>query len=165
MSIPLAIQAGLGEISRMGLLITPKYGPRVRLCKVYTDLPLKEDKPITFGVVDFCKVCMKCADNCPSDAISKDQEPSFNTVSISNNPGVKKWVIKPENCFKYWAEHIDCCNCVACCPYNKIEEWHHDLSKLATQTPAKPILRYFDELFGYGKTFNTDYMTEWWNNK
>lgn len=165
MSIPLAIQAGLGEISRMGLIITPKYGPRVRLCKVYTDLPLKEDKPITFGVVDFCKVCMKCADNCPSDAISKEPEPSFETVSISNNPGVKKWVIKPENCFKFWADQIDCCNCVACCPYNKMEEWHHDLSKLATQTPAKPILRYFDELFGYGKTFNTDYMTEWWNNK
>lgn len=162
LSIPLAIQAGLGENSRMGLLITPEFGPRVRLCKVFTDLPLQPDKPITFGVQEFCKVCLKCADNCPSGAISKDMEPSFKTESISNNPGVKKWCVKQENCFKYWGENVSCSVCVACCPYNKIEEWHHDLARLATHTPAKPLLRYFDELFGYGKPFDTAYAAEWW---
>jgi hypothetical protein len=35
-SIPLAVDAGLGEMGRNGLLITPEYGPRVRLCKVFT---------------------------------------------------------------------------------------------------------------------------------
>ncbi len=30
LAIPLAIQAGLGEYGRNGLLITPKFGPRVR---------------------------------------------------------------------------------------------------------------------------------------
>lgn len=29
-----------GEVGRLGLLITPEYCPRVRLCKVFTDLPL-----------------------------------------------------------------------------------------------------------------------------
>lgn len=164
-SIPMAIQAGLGEISRMGLLITPTYGPRVRLCKVFTDLPLIPDKPITFGVTDFCKVCLKCADNCPSEAISKDPEPSFKTVSISNNPGVKKWAVKQENCFKYWGENVSCSVCISCCPYNKIDEWHHDMAKLATHTPAKPLLRYFDELFGFGKSFDTAYAAKWWSKK
>ena len=50
LSIPLAIDAGLGELGRHGLLITPEYGPCVRLCKVFTDLPLEPDKPIQFGV-------------------------------------------------------------------------------------------------------------------
>jgi len=35
LSIPLAIDAGLGELGRSGLLITLQYGPRVRLCKIF----------------------------------------------------------------------------------------------------------------------------------
>lgn len=163
LAIPTAIQAGLGEASRMGMLITEKYGPRVRLCKVFTDLPLKVDKPITFGVQQFCEVCMKCADNCPGNAISKDLKPSFNALNISNNPGVKKWWVDGEKCLEFWGENgVGCSNCIACCPYNKIDEWHHDLSKLATLTPAKPLLRSLDELFGYGKSFNEKAITEWW---
>jgi len=50
LSIPLAIDAGLGELGRNGLLITPQYGPRVRICKIFTDLTLEPDKPIKFGV-------------------------------------------------------------------------------------------------------------------
>jgi hypothetical protein len=45
-SIPFAVDAGLGQLGRNGLLITPYYGPRVRLCKVFTDLPLIPDNPI-----------------------------------------------------------------------------------------------------------------------
>ena len=43
--IPLAIDAGLGELGRNGLLITPEYGPRVRISKVLTDLPLGNQNP------------------------------------------------------------------------------------------------------------------------
>ena len=47
LSIPLAMAAGLGEWSRMGLLVTEKFGPRVRLCKVFTDMPaIFEKAPI-----------------------------------------------------------------------------------------------------------------------
>jgi hypothetical protein len=41
LSIPLAIDAGLGAMGRNGLLLTSDFGPCVRLCKVFTDLPLK----------------------------------------------------------------------------------------------------------------------------
>ena len=68
-SIPIAIDAGLGEIARNGLLITPEYGPRVRLAKVLTDLPLIPDRPIEFGVRDFCLICEQCAQKCPSKSI------------------------------------------------------------------------------------------------
>ncbi len=166
MSIPLAVSAGLGELGRNGLLITEKYGPRVRLCKVITDLELTAGKPITFGVRKFCEVCLKCADQCPGKAISHDKKASFKTTTISNNPGIKKWCIDADKCFAFWAKNGgDCGNCIASCPYNKIDDWHHSLTKAATLTPAKPVLRYFDELFGYGKTYNEKAMESWWKIK
>ena len=65
-----ARDAGLGEIGRMGLLITPELGPRVRLAVVTTDLPLVADeRKYDKSVLDFCSRCKKCADNCPAKAI------------------------------------------------------------------------------------------------
>lgn len=165
MSIPIAIQSGLGELGRMGLLITEEYGGRVRLAKVFTNLELEQDKPITFGVKEFCKTCMKCADNCPSKAIIKDIEPSFKLHNRSNLPGIKKWNINAENCLHFWGENgASCAICISVCPYNKIEEWHHYLSRLATVIPGvKDVAREFDELFGYGIPFNNKAIEEYWD--
>ena len=57
LAVPYAIQAGLGEYGRHGLLITKEFGPRVRLGKIFTDLPLSHDRPTSFGVKEFCNVC------------------------------------------------------------------------------------------------------------
>ena len=43
-SIPYAIKAGLGEYGRHGMLITRDFGPRLRIGKVFTDLPLAHDR-------------------------------------------------------------------------------------------------------------------------
>jgi len=119
LSIPLAIDAGLGELGRNGLLITPQYGPRVRLCKIFTDLPLEPDQPIEFGVKEFCKECKLCAKYCEAGAISMDDEPSFKTACRSNNPGVLKWYVNVELCYLFWCENgIDCSTCIKVCPYN-----------------------------------------------
>ena len=75
LSIPMAVDAGLGEVGRLGVLITPKYGPRVRLAKVITDMPLGIDRPIRFGVREFCEVCMLCATHCPSGSQRKVRRP------------------------------------------------------------------------------------------
>ncbi|KKK69490.1 hypothetical protein LCGC14_2933500, partial [marine sediment metagenome] len=45
-----AHEAGLGELGRCGYLLSPRYGARIRLGAVTTDLPLKTDRPIRFGV-------------------------------------------------------------------------------------------------------------------
>jgi hypothetical protein len=59
-----ARDAGLGEIGRMGLLMTPRHGPRVRIGVVTTDLPLVPDSPVPdLSVTDFCQTCIKCAEN------------------------------------------------------------------------------------------------------
>jgi hypothetical protein len=47
----LFLGAGLGQLARLGTLITPEFGPRVRLCKVLTDLPLKPTDPIVISVL------------------------------------------------------------------------------------------------------------------
>jgi ferredoxin len=118
-SIPLAIDAGLGQLGRHGLLITPEFGPRVRLCKVFTNLPLKPDRPIDFGVTKFCKGCNLCAEACPVDAISSSKEPSWEPSGRSSNPGALKWYLDGEKCFNYWCDNgTDCSNCVAVCPFN-----------------------------------------------
>lgn len=69
LSIPMAVEAGLGALGRHGMLITEKFGPRVRLGKVFTDLPLVPDEPIEFGAARFCWTCRRCAENCPAQAI------------------------------------------------------------------------------------------------
>ena len=118
-SIPLAVDAGLGEMGRNGLLITPEYGPRVRLCKVLTDLPLTPDKPIDFGVTEFCKTCKKCVNACAVDAISDNDEPSYDPACSSTSIGVKKWAVDGEKCYNFWCDNgNDCANCISVCPYN-----------------------------------------------
>jgi ferredoxin len=117
-NIPLAIDAGLGEIGRNGLLITPHYGPRVRLCKVLTDLPLIPDKPIDFGMREFCEKCHSCALSCPPKAI-RDSERTTEITSISNRPGLLRWPVDVAKCYMFWRENggTDCSNCIAVCPW------------------------------------------------
>ncbi|NIO37858.1 reductive dehalogenase [Candidatus Bathyarchaeota archaeon] len=129
LSIPLAIDAGLGELGRNGLLITPQHGPRVRLCKILTDLPLETDQPIEFGVRDFCKRCKQCAEQCEAEAISMDDEPTFKTVCRSNNPGALKWYVNVERCYLYWCQNgMDCSTCIKVCPYNTVSSGKTDLT-------------------------------------
>ena len=153
LSAPYAFAAGLGELGRTGLLVTREYGPRVRLAKVYTELKLKHDKPKTFGVWEFCKSCKRCADECPSGAIS-DGEPTLEGKTISNNPGTLKWYINPELCYQFWSENrSDCANCISACPFNKPAMWHHQLVAAATSLPGAPlhtVMARMDKLFGFG---------------
>lgn len=116
-SIPLAIDAGLGELGRNGLMLSPEYGPRQRICKVFTDLPLIPDKPIDFGLQDFCENCHACAAACPVDAI-RFEERTTERTSISNRSGIKRWPVDVARCYLFWQENgHDCSNCVAACPW------------------------------------------------
>ncbi len=152
-SIPIAIDAGLGELARNGLLITPEFGPRVRLAKVFTDLPLVSDRPIEFGVSDFCRRCLKCAEKCPSQAIPEG-EPTEKPFNMSNREGLLRWPVNAEECLGFWvANETDCSNCIRVCPYNKPLSWLHDWVRWGTNN-FRWTDRFFvwmDDLFGYGK--------------
>ncbi len=78
--IPIAVEAGLGELARNGCLITKKYGPRVRIGTVTTDLPIEIDQSIDIGVQKMCADCNKCAVNCPSQCIPHGPKTIVNNV-------------------------------------------------------------------------------------
>ena len=166
LSVPLAMQAGLGDLARNGLLITPQFGPRVRLSKVITDLPLEPDTPIDFGVTEFCLACEKCADSCPSQSImTGDRTTEINNES--NNSGALKWPINAETCRTYWARAKrggGCTACISCCPYNKPHTWPHRTVRWLTDHTrwADPLFVKGDDLLGYGKPRKPDDFWEEW---
>jgi hypothetical protein len=127
LSIPLAIDAGLGELGRNGLLIHPKLGPCVRICKVLTDAPLVPDRLVEFGVRAECECCTLCAEHCEPRAVSRG-EMSAEPVCPSNNRGVLKWPVNAELCLRFWGENgTNCANCIKACPYTPpappVAEW------------------------------------------
>ena len=158
-NIPIAIDAGLGEIARNGLLVTPEFGPRVRLANILTNLPLLPDKPIEFGVREFCRICKKCSKKCPSKAIDSG-EPSDIEHNISNRTGINTWHINAEKCLSFWAENgTDCSNCIKVCPFNKPKGLLHDMVRWGINNIPKmnPIFLWGDDLMGYSKTKNARY--------
>ncbi len=176
LSIPMAIEAGLGEQGRHGLLITPKYGPRVRLAKVLTDMPLLTDSPITFGVKEFCEVCGLCAVHCPSGSIpTPEEEPtlSWDAPEINNNKYVKKWQVTQRTCHIFWnTSGVGCANCLGICPFNKPKGWLHEATRIligAKSGSINSILANLDEASGYGGTdgqdVNGDLIDYFWDEK
>jgi ferredoxin len=141
---PLGWRAGLGEIGRIGILITEKYGPRIRLGLITTELPLTPDTSKNFGVQDFCKKCRKCASNCPAQAIPYGEKTEEN--------GVLKWVLNREACYRFWRKAgTDCAMCLYVCPYSKPQNWFHDsVRKLVSQSStAQKVSLWADDYF-YG---------------
>jgi len=108
-----ARDAGLGVLGRMGLLMTPRLGPRVRIAVVTTDLPLEAGQPAADpSTLDFCLRCRKCAHACPSRAISLGPPEE-------DEKGVRRWRIDSESCFTFWTKvGTDCARCMAVCPYS-----------------------------------------------
>ena len=161
-SIPLAIDAGLGELGRNGLLITRRFGPRVRLAKVFTNLPLKADKPAHLGITNFCQNCRKCAIHCPGQAIMAGERITKGH-NISNSEGILKWPINAENCFAFWSKNGgSCMNCIRLCPFNKAPGFAHDTAWwLVKNLPVfnSPLVR-IDNFFGYGKQHPPNFWSE-----
>jgi reductive dehalogenase len=163
LSVPLAMAGGLGEWSRMGLLITEKFGPRVRLCKVFTDLPLQYDSYRPFGVMKFCKTCRKCAIKCPSQAIPHG-DMTTEGPNISNQSGVLKWYVDGEKCFSFWARNgMDCATCIQVCPYNKPPGVIHDVVRgIIRKTPLfNHFFAWMDSVLGYEKSYSAE---RFWNS-
>ena len=142
---PIAIQAGLGELGRNNILIADKYGSRVRIGAITTDLPLDFDKPISVGADKFCEVCKKCATSCPTKALS------LNNKSLVR--GIDKWTTNVENCYSIWRFYgTDCGICMAVCPFSHHNNWFHYLiRKVVKFFPIfNKTLLFFDDLI-YGK--------------
>jgi reductive dehalogenase len=116
---PLAIDAGVGELGRHGVLISKEFGSAMKMSVVTTDLPMVHDKKPNLGVEDFCRHCKICAENCPSGAISYGEKQVVR--------GVARYPFKAEACFKIWNETgTDCGVCIGSCPFSKPPSLHHN---------------------------------------
>jgi ferredoxin len=151
-----ARDAGLGEIGRMGLLMTPELGPRVRLAVVTTDLPLECDERIPDdSTIDFCTRCNKCALVCPPDAISFDDRKDID--------GVKRWQINQEACFTFWCQvGTDCARCMSACPYSHPDNALHRMVRWGVSRNAmfRRLAIKGDDLF-YGANRPPARLADW----
>jgi len=127
---PVFIDAGIGEDGRCGYVVTKEFGNNFRPGAVATDLPLIPDKPVDFGLQDFCDKCKICAEECPAGAIPKGGRDVVR--------GVRKWVMDTEKCFNYWiAKGSTCGVCQSVCPWNLPNNWfHNSFRELSSQFPS-----------------------------
>jgi ferredoxin len=109
---PMAQAAGLGWRGINGLVITPQFGPRVRLAAVFTEI---ENFPVYDGnehtwVLDFCESCRRCIRDCPPDA--------FYEIPIHHENGLVT-VLDNSKCFPYFVAYHGCSICIKVCPFNQ----------------------------------------------
>lgn len=132
---PMAQAAGLGHRGIHGLLITPQFGPRVRLTAVFTEI---ENLPVYEGdehawILDFCQMCHRCIRDCPADAIYE--------TPITHDNGLVTTVDNTK-CFPYFVNNHGCSVCIKVCPFNHTpyerlhETYQHKMEKTAVPTPV-----------------------------
>ena len=111
---PLLLLSGLGEVSRIGeVILNPYLGPRLKTGVITTDMPLSHDKPVNFGLQNFCNNCNKCARECPSGAITAGPKLMFN--------GYETWKSDSQKCATYRLSQPGgamCGRCMKTCPWN-----------------------------------------------
>lgn len=143
---PLAVAAGLGEVGRNNILVADRFGSRVRIGAVTTDLALSPDGPVSLGVDRFCASCRKCAENCPSGALTSGPKEMIQ--------GTPKWPTDTARCYASWrAMGTDCGICMAVCPFSHRDTVFHALVRRAVRLlpAAAPLLRACDDLvYGAG---------------
>ncbi len=88
-------------------------GPRLKSGVVTTNMPIAHDKPIDFGLQNFCENCNKCARECPSGAITAGPKLMFNGYEI--------WKSDSQKCTSYRITTPGgamCGRCMKTCPWN-----------------------------------------------
>jgi len=113
-----AVLAGLGVIGANNLLITPEYGPRIRLRTLSLDAKLVPTGRIDLSPCDACE--MPCKEACPQKAFTQgsySRDPCMKQMSIdeANRAIVENEVEadSPRACVRY------CRACELACPLGK----------------------------------------------
>ena len=153
--VPVAVDAGIGELGRCGYAMNPEFGTNFRLACVTTDLPMAPDEQRSLGVQEFCSRCNRCAVNCPPRAISRGDP-----VIVR---GVRKWRINAEKCLLYWGRVGAACGiCQVSCPWSKPSTlFHRAVGKAAVSFPSlHPFLLRADD-WVYGRKYRPRPLPTW----
>ena len=156
---PLLLLSGLGEVSRIGeVILNPLLGPRLKSGVVSTDMPLAHDKPIDFGLQNFCENCNKCARECPAGAITAGPKRMFNGYEI--------WKSDSQKCTTYRITTEGgamCGRCMKTCPWNLEGLFSEKPFRWAAShfSSAAPVLAKLDDKLGNGGL--NDVKKWWWD--
>jgi len=156
---PLLLLSGLGEVSRIGeVILNPLLGPRLKSGVVSTDMPLAHDKPIDFGLQNFCENCNKCARECPAGAITAGPKRMFNGYEI--------WKSDSQKCTTYRITTEGgamCGRCMKTCPWNLEGLFSEKPFRWAASnvSAAAPVLAKLDDKLGNGGL--NDIKKWWWD--
>jgi epoxyqueuosine reductase QueG len=152
---PVFADAGIGEYGRCGFVVTKEFGNNFRPGAVATDMPLAIDKPVDFGLQDFCSKCEICAETCPSGAI-----PTGDRVVVR---GVRRWNIDEEKCRGYWdAIGGSCGICQVACPFNHPNNlFHNAIREAAAKIPISRRALILGEKFFYRYNFKKAPLPDW----
>jgi len=110
----LVIESGLGEVGRIGIAINPFVGAAFKVSAVLTDLPLEPDKPIDFGLQEYCSNCKICAEQCPTHSVSDREKEVYN--------GYETWPLNYKSCVTGVLTRKTgaiCQRCTKVCPWNR----------------------------------------------
>jgi NAD-dependent dihydropyrimidine dehydrogenase PreA subunit len=126
---PLAQRAGIGYVGKHGLLITPKFGPRIRLAAVYTSIQnLPDSKENNHSwIEEYCKICGLCIEHCPPKAILEE--------TVLHDTGMKTDIIQ-QDCFEYFVVNYGCSVCIKVCPFSKGIDAYERLKKVIVKRPS-----------------------------
>jgi len=139
---PLFIDCGIGEDARCGYTLTKEFGNSWRPGGIMTDLPLIPDRPVDFGLQDFCEKCGICAEACPAGAIPKGGR--------SVVRGYLKWQSHADKCYAYWSSIGRTCGiCQAVCPWSHGNNFlHRSIREIGQRFPGlRKLLLKGEELF------------------
>lgn len=137
---PLAVEAGLGELSRNNILVADNYGSRVRIGAVTTTMTLRSDEPVSLGVERFCRTCKRCATRCPARALESGPKRDVR--------GTAKWPTDESGCYSFWRQAgTDCGICMADCPFSHPDTTLHNITRRVIKCApwVAPILLWLDE--------------------
>lgn len=104
-----AVACGLGRFGLNNLVVSPKWGPRIRLATIITDAELKYSRPLKENPCTASE-CGKCVEICPVNALDGWRN--------SYNPE-RGWVIDKEKCYNYIFTTLKgqrCGLCIKACP-------------------------------------------------
>ncbi len=115
-----ARMAGIGWQGKSLLIVSPQYGPRIRLSTLLTDMPLSADGPLK----NRCGRCGKCTKACPASAIKN--------VRIKDRYESREEALCFSRCVKQAFEFKSrpgigspiCGVCVRVCPFGKFRSCH-----------------------------------------